>query len=284
LTERVVSFAANGRLTGILSEASPDRARPGAPAALMCNVGINHHVGPYRVFVDLARELARRGFPSLRFDFSGRGDSEIQRGGGGSEIERALDDLREGMALLEKRGVATRFVPIGFCSSVDSAHELAIHEERVAGACFVEGYMYRTRGFYLRYPLRFASRARWRRVVAKHLPEVLRDVRPLRHLGRIDLALEDDDVVYLREYPPREKFAGEIDAVARRGAPILFVYVGGDSNINHARQMGRIIGRGHEDGFEIAYYPEADHVFFRVDERRVLIERIGDWASRSFPG
>jgi hypothetical protein len=281
LTERVVSFAANGRLTGILSEPTPQRARPGAPAALMCNVGINHHIGPYRVFVDLARALAERGFPSLRFDFSGRGDSEIRRDGAG-EIERALDDLREGMGLLEKRGVAARFVPIGFCSSVDSAHQLTLRDERVAGAVFVEGYMYRTRAFYARYPLRFVNRARWRRVVAKHLPEVLRDVRPLRHLGRIEVELDDDDVVYLREYPSREQFAREIDAVARRGAPMLFVYVGGDSNINHARQLGDLVGRGHEDGFEIAYYPEADHVFFRVDERRVLIERIGDWATKSF--
>lgn len=47
----------------------------GAPRVLLANAGSVHHVGPNRLYVDVARALARRGIPSLRFDLVGLGDS-----------------------------------------------------------------------------------------------------------------------------------------------------------------------------------------------------------------
>ncbi|MGA7417018.1 MAG: alpha/beta hydrolase, partial [Acidimicrobiales bacterium] len=50
------------------------------PVIVMSNSGIDSHVGPNRLWVDLARQLAARGLRSIRFDLSGLGDSPARPG------------------------------------------------------------------------------------------------------------------------------------------------------------------------------------------------------------
>ena len=164
MIERAIAFGPDAGLVGVLTEPDPVHAIPNAPGFLMWNVGIQHRVGPYRVQVDIARDLARRGFASFRFDLAGMGDSEI-RLDSRTDGERAVSDVRDAMLLLQKRRNVSTFVPIGFCSSVDAVHRLAVDDKSVVGACFIEGYAYHTRGFWLRYPLRLLSRERWKRYV-----------------------------------------------------------------------------------------------------------------------
>jgi pimeloyl-ACP methyl ester carboxylesterase len=70
--------------------------------------------GPHRIFVRLGRKLAARGVPTLRFDFSGRGESD------GDPAKMTLDDMiADALAarefLLGETGVkAVRFC--GMCS------------------------------------------------------------------------------------------------------------------------------------------------------------------------
>jgi hypothetical protein len=46
----------------------------------MSNAGMLHRVGPYRLHVRLARDLARMGFSSLRVDLADTGDSPLRPG------------------------------------------------------------------------------------------------------------------------------------------------------------------------------------------------------------
>ncbi|HHO68021.1 MAG TPA: alpha/beta hydrolase, partial [Gammaproteobacteria bacterium] len=73
MKERVVTFGPERNLVGVLTQ--PDQVRPDLPVLVFLNAGLLHRVGPYRMHVDLARQLAARGYASLRFDLSGRGDS-----------------------------------------------------------------------------------------------------------------------------------------------------------------------------------------------------------------
>jgi exosortase A-associated hydrolase 2 len=68
-------FFANGtyRLFGILHE--PEK-RSGGTGYVFCYPFAEERLWAQRVYVDFARELARRGNPVLRFDFMGNGDSE----------------------------------------------------------------------------------------------------------------------------------------------------------------------------------------------------------------
>ncbi len=222
MTERVHTFGSHRGLVGIVTEPSGDEARPGAPTLIFSNIGLNHRVGPNRLYVEFARKLAASGFRSLRFDLSGFGDSKPRRGGG-TDIERATFDTREAMDFLEKRGIE-RFVLVGLCSGVDSAHRAALQDERVVGTIFIDGYTYRNAGFWLRFwTVRNAQPARWRRFVRVRLARLLGK----RPLGDID----DLPVIFEREYPTRQEFATDLAALSARSLKMLFVYTVNEDGI-----------------------------------------------------
>jgi hypothetical protein len=57
----------------------PDDPGP-RPWVMFLNVATEHHIGPGRLWVDLARQWARHGVRSVRFDVSGVGDSPVHSG------------------------------------------------------------------------------------------------------------------------------------------------------------------------------------------------------------
>ena len=65
-----------GRTFGIVTEPATG-AKP-APTILLPNAGSAHHVGPGRLYVLLARALARQGFRVIRLDLPGLGDSVVE--------------------------------------------------------------------------------------------------------------------------------------------------------------------------------------------------------------
>ncbi len=273
--ERAMSFGPGSRLAGVLTE---PRAGSRGPAALLWNVGVNHHVGPYRVYVDLARQLALSGFSSLRFDASGLGDSEVRRDAT-SETDRAIADLGDACELIKKRTSIDRVVPVGFCSSVDAAHVFASNDDRVAGAIFVEGYTFRTGGFWLRYGRRVFERARWRRLIAHRAPS------PVRRMIMGNLTLEGwgEDEIYVREYPTPDRLRDDYRAMLARGRKLMFVYVGGDGNFNHASQLGKMLHAPDLGGqATVVFMRDADHTFFRTDHRRVLVDHVSRWFAARF--
>jgi len=282
MIERAVVFGANGALTGILTEPDADRAVADAPAVLMWNIGIHHRVGPYRVQVDIARELARRGYASLRFDVAGMGDSEMGQDSRTDE-ERSLENIREAMNLVERRRGTPRFLPIGFCSSVDSAHAISLVDKRVVGACFIEGYANRTAGFWRFYPLRVFDTMRWKRRFLRKIPALLAKIG-----RRGEGAVADERAglgpVFARNYPSAAKFASDVRAMAARGVRLLFVYVGGDTDFNHRGQFEEMMGDGPLGGHvDVTYYGGADHTFYRADDRRRAVLRVAEWTERAFP-
>jgi hypothetical protein len=279
--ERAVAFGHDSGLIGVLTEPAAADAIGEAPVVVMWNVGIQHRIGPYRIQVDIARDLGRRGFASLRFDLSGMGDSAARQDSR-PDLERALDDVREAMALLERRRGARSFVPLGFCSSVDTAHAISLQDERVVGACFLEGYAYRTRGFWLRYPKRLLDRNRWSRYLASRrlMPESYgRPAKPAKATP-VPAGMGS---VFARQYPSRERFGADVHKLATRGVRMLFVYVGGDTDFNHRGQFFEMVGDTSLDGrIDVHYYEDADHIFFRVADRERAVSRVCDWVDREF--
>src|SRR5262245_18911200 len=71
LRDEVVRFGSVEELVGILSHP----AAPAQTAVLLLNAGVLHRIGPHRLHVTLARRLAELGFPALRLDLGGIGDS-----------------------------------------------------------------------------------------------------------------------------------------------------------------------------------------------------------------
>src|SRR5262245_21613598 len=97
--ERGVRFGPADRLFGILS--TPKYASS-APAVILLNTGIEYRVGPHRLYVPLARELAARGHVVFRYDLGGIGDSMPPPGAAENVAypSHAVDDAREAIAFV----------------------------------------------------------------------------------------------------------------------------------------------------------------------------------------
>jgi uncharacterized protein len=72
---RTFYFGESGRrLYGAYTE--PAQTRRGAPAVLLCYPGVHEYNTAHWAFRRLAASLSRAGYPSLRFDYLGTGDSD----------------------------------------------------------------------------------------------------------------------------------------------------------------------------------------------------------------
>jgi PST family polysaccharide transporter len=76
VTERVIRLGPVG-LVGVITESEPV---VDGPVVIMLNDGHEHHVGPARLWVELARRWAALGIQSVRVDVSGIGDSPLRPG------------------------------------------------------------------------------------------------------------------------------------------------------------------------------------------------------------
>jgi hypothetical protein len=273
MRERICSFGPEHSLVGILTEPDPAKVLPEAPTVVVSNVGLNHHVGPYRLWVELARKLAERGVSTLRFDLSGLGDSLPRRAAGADEFLRAREETRAALDYLEQKKGQRRFLLMGLCSGVDSAHAVTVEDPRVVGAAFIDGYTYRTLGYHLRFQLRYLSPRRWSRFLRKRkLPARLREAG-------------EADEVYTREYPERAQLTQDYGKLLERGVSLCFVFSGGMGlSFNHEGQFYDMLAPLKLEGrVTYAFYPRADHLFSVPEDRAQLLRKLTAWTVGTLP-
>jgi len=134
MKEEALSFGTKALLRGILTH--PAREASGRPAIVFLNSGLVHHVGPHRLYVKAARDLAQRGHLVLRMDFAGIGDSDKRRDNLRFE-KAAVEDARAALDVLSQRHGAERFGLAGLCSGAEIAFKTALQDERVQGALMI---------------------------------------------------------------------------------------------------------------------------------------------------
>jgi len=129
VAERVVGFECAGtRLWGVLS--SPMQAAASGTAVLIVVGGPQYRAGSHRMFVLLARRLAAAGYPALRFDVTGMGDSD----GPLRDFRASAADLRAALdALAGACPQARRCVVWGLCDAASAALMFTSDDPRVAG-------------------------------------------------------------------------------------------------------------------------------------------------------
>ena len=136
MKEIAILFGKTKTLVGIISDPpEPDQSKR-LPAVILLNTGVIHRVGPNRLSVRMARNLAEEGFVVLRFDFSGIGDSQVRYDD--LPFEESVDsEVQDAMDLLaEIRGV-DRFVLMGICSGAANSFKTACLDSRVVGAVLI---------------------------------------------------------------------------------------------------------------------------------------------------
>jgi alpha/beta superfamily hydrolase len=117
-----VSFANKDglRLFGIFHQ--PERPRDPAVAVLLLSPGVKMRVAPHRLYNKLAARFVELGYPVLRFDFHGLGDSEGDAAEthladlyGATQVGRYVADTVSAMDWMQRTHGTSRFIAAGLC-------------------------------------------------------------------------------------------------------------------------------------------------------------------------
>lgn len=285
--ETPVAFGDRGDLFGVLSQpAAGGHAAQAGTAVLLLNVGGNYRVGPNRVYVKLARELAASGYRVLRMDVTGIGDSRIQEGFSSDSMYRsdAVADVGAAIDMLRQRGCERIFL-LGICSGAYLAFQAALQDARVDGQMIINARLlewdaekngpwqssmqqyYKSTRYYRHKLLSGEVYAR----VLRGEVDVAGIARRFLDLGRARMKRVVDR---LAGRVPQEGVLAKMKHLAGRGVQTLVAMSEEDDGLDYVEfhlgsRGSRMRGQPH---FRMVLIEEADHTFSTVASQRALIK------------
>jgi len=266
MTERAVVFGADRSLAGIVTSAAAGAADTPFPTVIFLNSGLMHRVGPNRLYVRLTRRLAEMGFPALRFDLSGIGDSRAAANRL-SIRERWVDECRAAMDTMAVETGAQRFVLAGNCSGAAASYLTAREDARVVGLGLIN--LQGPPG--LRYYLRLAagSLVGWRRLLHGRAK-----IPGLRFVGRLVVGGGTP-----RRTP---SFVDGLNDLAERGVDMLLVNSEWDPGYDffHGKQRPHLERGAMRERVRLDVIPGANHDLSLVANQDRLVESVLGWAAR----
>jgi pimeloyl-ACP methyl ester carboxylesterase len=275
--ESTFLFGAGSGLVGTLTQPQVTALSRRGFAVILFNAGIVPRLGPNRLNVRLARALAESGFPVLRFDLSGRGDSAPARGMESFE-KQAVIDLRAAMDALAQRSGAHRFLIMGICSGAENAYHTALVDERIVGLSLLDPYHYPTLRTHL---IRYKHRAKVHGGVVKASLSWLW-LRMLPWLGRKQPEKDWAEPDFGSIRPKAEDYAARLRQLLDRGVAIDILYSGSFiETYNYANQFADVFGRfGLLKKLTCEFRPDIDHTISSPAMQREAIARTRDWFDR----
>jgi hypothetical protein len=269
--EQPVDIGGRGRLFGIM-------ARPVGPVQstgfVFLNSGLLHRVGPFRLYVDLARRIADSGFPSIRLDQSGKGDSAAAQGI--PLREATVKDVTAAADHLKRETGVTSLVVGGLCSGADDALQVAAQISGLSGVFLFDGYAPRTARYFVQH---FVPRLLPHRVLRKGL-------RTLRNRLRASSgdAVAANDAVSLRNWSTRRDMIEIYRGLVDQRIKILAMFTSqAYRQYNYVSQLTEALGRKQAHSLVTErYYPSATHLFPVTQHRRSAVTDFAEWVERSF--
>jgi len=283
--ERAVVFGDPPDLVGVLTEPDGECRDRGV---IILNAGIIHRVGPNRLHVRMARALASLGFPVLRFDFSGQGDSG-RRVDGSSYQESTALETESAIGLLQSATGVRDCLLMGICSGADAAFRAALKNEQVGGVAMIECFAFETRGYWLDfYARRALSPGVWLRRFRRFLSPRTETPGPAprardQKQDRDDAGTPSSSVWTL---PPAHEVRAGMRTLLERGTHACFVLsAGGPSHYHYRRRLGRL-GRRIAGGrrVDVRLAEQSDHTFTHLARQAWLVRQITEWAGGLPPG
>jgi len=298
IREKVLTVGESPALVGILSEPEHGLDK-NQPVLVVLNSGLLPRVGPGRAAVLATRSAAELGLGGLRFDLSGVGDSDARRDTAGFE-DRWVADTRAVMDHLEKTRGVTRFILMGLCSGADNSFETGVRDERVVGLVLLDGYAYKTPGFFARYyARRVLAPGSLGRLAERSVSGLLRRVVPVRRPspppppspsppspsqppprltedGHDELLLSGPQPQYWRDFPPRDRVAQNLRVMLRRGLTLCVIHSGARTMLYNYAEQFRDAFRDVDFGnaLTVHYLENADHTFTELAQQALLQEAI----------
>lgn len=279
MQETTFQFGPDNGLMGVLTTPDPSVRISGAPTAILLNAGIVHRVGPFRLHVDIARQLAAAGFSALRIDLSGLGDS-LPRTEKLNGEQRPTLDVADAMESLQRHHDCQQFVLLGLCSGAFNAHQIAVEDSRVIGTVFIDGIVFPTLGYFWRHTIGRLLRPRFYRNAIKRR-SLNRDNAPSIESAGVELA---ESEFFFANDIDRQSVTDDLNTMIQRDVRMLFVYTDGYQDVCGRQQFKEMFGIVPDDQVQVEYFKQSEHTFSVVEHRVAVCQRITDWYQQQFSG
>ena len=248
---------------GLFAMVTQPETPTGLPVIVLLNAGLVHRVGPFRLYVPLARALAARGFQVVRFDQPGVGDAPNKDDPDeAGVISRIFDELSAHLQTNE-------FIVGGLCSAADLGWRVAHDDKRVRGLLLLDPVAKGGLWFQLGQLRLFV-----RRKPSTWLPMIRQRVFNRRKPGNVDF----------RDWPAADDVRAQFEKFIADDIAVLAIYTGGAAPyFTHARQIGTTFGEAARDPHvHFEYWPECDHTFMLSADQQRLIDSVLSWCTRCF--
>jgi alpha-beta hydrolase superfamily lysophospholipase len=275
----------SSRLFGVLTRRAGGAP---APAVLMLNSGSVHHIGPNRLWVQLAREWAAQGVTVLRLDISGIGESPPRPGAAENVVysAHAGADIAAALAWLRREGAATQCHVMGLCSGGYHTLKAAMAGQYMASGLMInpltfnwkEGMSMEVVKDYEVAPL--AAKFRRQLFTARSWEKLLRgrvDVRVVLQVawrrGWSLVATRLRELARGLHISFKNDLARELADAARHGIRLKFVFADNAPGFELLEREGgqaihRMVRRGQAS---LDFIAGGDHTFTRIKVRRELV-------------
>ena len=254
----IIRFGPGNQFMGVLTDVAEAPARP---LLLLPSAGLQPRSGPFRLHVELAERLARRGIRSFRFDVPGVGEAPRLTGFDAHAATLAAIDA------LQALGGDPEFVVGGICSAADVGWRAALEDTRVSALLMLDGICFTGPWF------QFARTIDRLRRLPREGRRMLRGVP--EHLRRNDGLVSTD----FRDWPSHDEARRQLGQLVSRGVRMLWIFSGGYTDrFLHRRQFAWAFGpAARSDGIAMHYWPDCDHTYFARSHRDRLLGTIEAW-------
>ena len=273
-------------LFGIVSEPIDPNDGNGRSIILL-NSGSVHHIGPGRMYVELSRRLASKGFRVCRADLGGLGDSPARAGSRENDPYAlgAIDDVGHLVRALSSISTGSRMALAGLCSGAWAAFHGGLVVEGVTDVVLINPDFYGERSVvgersasprptdFSRYKRSVRQWNKWKKLL----------------MGRADLAKAGRvlwNQALLTAATWRARMAGErhrldddLIRLAEAEVRVGFIFSPGDSGVDFLRMHGRLgVERlGRLGLLRQATVSDSDHIFSSPGSRLRLETTLSEW-------
>jgi exosortase A-associated hydrolase 1 len=288
IRETALTFECEGeKLVGIVSQP----AGHACIGVLVLVGGPQYRVGSHRQFLLLARRLAESGYPVMRFDFRGMGDSggaKIEFTESTPDITAALDTFKAACSSLEK------VVLWGLCDAASAAllYLRATSDARIAGIVLLNPWVrseHTLAATHVKhyYSKRFVEREFWAKLVNGNI-DVIRALRGFRETLKTAFTEGRRGGADARHSCAEQYQDQMATALADFAGSVLIILSGADYTakefIECARSNPHWHGVTERRNVERIVLTDADHTFSTCVWRDEVETLTIGWLQRSFTG
>jgi len=275
MRERVISIGQVNPLVGVISQPEAAEVSNSSVAVILLNSGVIHRVGSCRLSVTLARTIVERaGLLTLRFDFSGIGDSEARRSTL-TASESAVEEVQEAMEYLAREKGIKQFILYGLCSGAYASYRTAIKDPRIIGIAQIDGYCYLSwKSYFYHYIPRIFAFARWASVIKRALG--LKKVKSGAAVSGVEQRFFE--VPQFPDFPPKAEVEAGLSQLAQRGLKLFSVFCRSD-HYNYEGQFKDCFSAANfGENHKLVYLTQASHILAEPEDQEFVVKGMAQWA------